>query len=64
MSHWSGRINVTIEIDGFEAASEREAEEYIESNWTDFLYRSSVEYIEADLEEEDEEDTNIPGIEE
>lgn len=64
MPYWTGRINVTIEVDGFDAASERDAEDYVEMNWNDFLYRSTVEYVEVDMEEDDEEVTNIPGIEE
>lgn len=64
MALWEGRITVTIDLDAFEADSEEEAEEYIEMNWNDYLYRSTVDDIQVDIIEEDEEDTSIKGIEE
>jgi hypothetical protein len=64
MALWEGRITVTIDLDAFEADSEREAEEYIEMNWTDYLYRSTTDEIQVDIIEDDEEDTSIAGIEE
>ena len=65
MALWDGRITITIDLDAFEADSEQEAEEYIEMNWNEYLYRSTTDEIQVDLIEEDEEEsTNIPGIEE
>lgn len=64
MALWEGRITVTIDLDVFEADSEREAEEYIEMNWNEYLYRSTVDEIQVDIIEDDEDDTSIPGIEE
>ena len=63
MALWEGRITVTIDVDSFEADSEREAEEYIEMNWTDYLYRATTDEIQVDIIEDDE-DTSIAGIEE
>ena len=64
MALWEGRITVTIDLDTFEADSEQEAEEYIEMNWNEYLYRSTVDDIQVDIIEDDEEDTSINGIEE
>jgi hypothetical protein len=65
MPQWTGRITVTIDVDDyFEADNEREAEQYVEMNWTDYLYRASTESIEVDMEEDEEDDTSIQGIEE
>lgn len=64
MAIWEGRITITIDLDAFEADSEREAEEYIEMNWNEYLYRSTVDEIQVDIIEDDEEDTSIAGIEE
>ena len=67
MALWEGSITVTIDLDAFEADSEREAEEYIEMNWNEYLYRSTVDEIRVDEieEEDDEEDSaNIKEIEE
>ena len=64
MALWEGRITVTIDLDAFEADSEQEAEEYIEMNWNEYLYRSTVDEIQVDIIEEDEEDITIQGIEE
>ena len=63
MAEWSGTITVTIDVDMFEAGSEREAEEYIEMNWTDYLHRSTVESSNV-WQEDEEEDTSIQGVEE
>lgn len=64
MALWEGRITVTIDLDAFEADSEQEAEEYVEMNWNEYLYRSTVDDIQVDIIEDDEEDTSIQGIEE
>lgn len=64
MALWEGRITVTIDLDSFEADSEQEAEEYIEMNWNEYLYRSTVDDIQVDIIEDDEDDTSIAGIEE
>ena len=64
MALWEGRITVTIDLDSFEADSEQEAEEYVEMNWNEYLYRSTVDDIQVDIIEDDEEDTSIQGIEE
>jgi hypothetical protein len=63
MALWSGSITITIDMDGFEADSEQEAEEYMEMNWNEYLYRSSVESSNV-WQEDEEEDTTIQGIEE
>ena len=64
MALWEGRITVTIDLDSFEADTEQEAEEYVEMNWNEYLYRSTVDDIQVDIIEDDEEDTSIQGIEE
>lgn len=63
MALWEGRITVTIDVDAFEADTEQEAEEYVEMNWNDYLYRSTTDEVQVDIIEEDE-DTSIQGIEE
>lgn len=64
MALWEGRITVTIDLDSFEADTEQEAEEYVEMNWNEYLYRSTVDDIQVDIIEDDEDDTSIAGIEE
>ena len=65
MALWEGSITVTIDLDAFEADSKQDAEQYIEMNWDEYLYRSTVDEIRVDEIEEDEDDSaNITEIEE